>query len=144
MPRFMLDRQVSTPAGYAERHCLLVSYRLPLLRHCFVICHAPTEDGRPPAVAELLAFSLAEAERLAEACAGKSQAFMLIHSGVAIRKRAGWHLHVFVVERRWQKAWVYGVLMGKNAALTLYQGLPKLRRPAWARSKSQRGTEAGS
>ena len=115
----MLDRQVSAPPGYTERSCVLVQYRLPGLRHCFVLCHDPAAGSMPDA--DLMLFFLAEAERLALAAVGDAQAFMLIHSGSAIRKRQNWHLHVFVVQRRWQKAWVYTVLGIKNFALAIYQ-----------------------
>ncbi|MFG6414453.1 hypothetical protein ACG02S_11150 [Roseateles sp. DC23W] len=114
----MLDRQVLQPHGYAERSCVLVRYRLPALRHCFVLCHEPNSGETPSA--ELMVFFLGEAARLAEASVGDDQAFMLIHSGRSIRRRGNWHQHVFVVQRRWQKAWVYTVLGLKNIALAVY------------------------
>ena len=121
MSRFMLDRVVTVPDGYAERSCLLVRYRLPLLAHCFVLCHeqadAQTASASQPA--ELLAFFVSQAERLALEAVGDPQAFMLVHSGASIRRRPGWHLHVFVVQKRWQKAWVYAVLGAKNFALAV-------------------------
>lgn len=67
-----------------------------------------------------MTFFMSEAERLANESVGDSQAFMLIHSGRSIRKRSNWHLHVFVVQRRWEKAWVYLILGVKNTALALY------------------------
>ena len=70
--------------------------------------------------AQLVTFFMGEAERLAHGAVGDAQAFMLIHSGSSIRKRPNWHLHVFVVQRRWQKAWVYTVLGAKNFALAIY------------------------
>jgi hypothetical protein len=115
----MLDRRVLTPPGYAERCCLLVRYRLPGLRHCFVICHEP--QVRQMVAEDALAFCMREAERLALEAVGDAQAFMLIHSGSTIRKRPNWHLHVFVVQHRWQKAWVYTVLGFKNFALAAYR-----------------------
>ena len=121
MPRLMIDRRISTPPGYPERNCLLVSYRLPLLRHCFVLCQdEPAIQAGLPASA-LMCFFMEEAERLALEHLGNGQAFMLVHSGAAIRKRPGWHLHVFLVQHRWQKAWVYFVLACKNVGLALYQ-----------------------
>jgi hypothetical protein len=111
---FQTHRQVLVPAGYAERDCLLVRYRLPGLPHCFVLCHepmtAPDLEGR----ADLMAFFIAQASRLALDAVGDDQAFVLMHNGAAIRKRANWHLHLFVVRRRWQKAWVYAILALKN------------------------------
>ena len=127
MPRFMLDREVLQPPAYAARSCLLVKYRLPLLRHCFVLCHEPSvAHHQGPAPADLMAFFLAEAERLAHESVGDPQAYLLIHSGSSIRKRPNWHLHVFVVQRRWQKAWVYSVLGVKNAALAACCGAARL------------------
>lgn len=126
MPRFMLDRTVQAPPGYAERGCALVSYRLPLLAHCFVLCHE-TSLVQPDATRnELLQFFISEAGRLAEQAVGDREAFMLIHSGRSVRKRANWHLHVFVVQRRWQKAWVYAILAFKNMALCFHHGLARV------------------
>jgi hypothetical protein len=117
--RFMIGRRISVPQGYAERGCVLVSYRLPLLKHCFVLC-SDAEGLDAAGQIELMSFFLLEAQRLALASVGDPQAFMLIHSGQSIRKRASWHLHVFVVQRRWQKAWVYSVLGIKNLVLAGY------------------------
>lgn len=119
----MFKRALSVPPGYAERGCLLVSYSLPLLPHCFVLCHDETSPGPQQDKAELLSFFVGEAERLAQDFAGNPDAFLLIHSGAAVRKRPNWHLHVFVVRHRWQKAWVYMVLSVKNASLALWHGL---------------------
>jgi len=123
----MLDREVQVPPGYAERACVLIRYRLPGLRHCFVMCYEPQTGTKPPA--ELMTFFMAEASRLAQACVGDAQAFMLIHSGSSIRKRPNWHLHVFVVQHRWQKAWVYTVLGAKNFALAVYNCFARLTAP---------------
>ncbi len=126
MPRFMLDREVLVPPGYAERSCLLVKYRLPLLQHCFVLCSEVSTERAKASRVELLSFFLSEAERLACEAVGDGQAFMLIHSGSSIRKRPNLHLHVFVVQYRWQKAWVYTILGAKNAALACYSGIRRL------------------
>ena len=120
MPMFMFGREVSVPAGYAEHSCLLVTYRLPLLRHCFVLCHEPSAQMPEPSPARLMAFFLVEAERLAAESVGDAQAYMLIHSGSSIRKRPNWHLHVFISQHRWQKVWVYTVLAVKNICLVVY------------------------
>jgi hypothetical protein len=78
-------------------------------------------------------FFMSEAERLAEESVGDSQAFMLIHSGSSIRKRSNWHLHVFVVQHRWEKAWVYSVLGIKNTCLALcYFALSSFGQPKQA------------
>jgi len=123
----MFKRVLSVPPGYAERGCLLVSYSLPLLPHCFVLCHDDASTGSQQGKVELLAFFMSEAQRLAQDFAGNPDAFLLIHSGAAVRKRPNWHLHVFVVRHRWQKAWVYMVLGVKNAALALWHALTGAR-----------------
>jgi hypothetical protein len=125
MPHFMLSRKVLVPPGYAERSCLLVSYRLPLLPHCFVLCHEPSARTLASSGAELLSFFLAESERLAFECVGDSKGFMFIHSGSSIRKRANFHVHVFVVQQRWQKAWVYTVLAAKNIGLAVFKPIAR-------------------
>lgn len=119
---FMLDRRIDHPPGYAERGCLLVSYRLPLLSHCHILCHEGAPAGATEA-ANLLAFTFAQASELALREAGDGEAFMLIQSGHTVRKRGNWHAHIFVVQRRWQKAWVYLILGAKNSALALYNVL---------------------
>mgnify|MGYP003366613520 CR=1 FL=1 len=120
MPRFMLNREVLEPTAYVERSCVLVKYRLPLLPHCFILCHEPSEESPEPSPGALLEFFVSEAERLAYESLGESQAVMRIPSGSSIRNTSNWHLHVFVVQHRWQKAWVYSVLALKNASLALY------------------------
>ena len=145
MPRFMLNREVSEPLGYAERSCLLVKYRLPLLRHCFVLCHEPSPESPESSPTLLMTFFMSEAARLASEAVGDSQAFILVHSGSSIRKRSNWHLHVFVVQHRWQKAWVYSILGVKNLCLALYYatrkalGLPgQTPNPSFKRTRLRR------
>jgi hypothetical protein len=70
-----------------------------------------------------LSFFYSQAELLAQTAVGNPQAFMLIHSGYSVRKRDTWHVHVFVVEHRWQKAWVYAVLSIKSIALALHNAI---------------------
>ena len=111
---FRTQRHVLVPAGYAERECLLVRYRLPGLPHCYVMCHEPMAAPDVRGRADLMAFFIAQASQLALGDVGDDQAFVLMHNGAAIRKRANWHLHLFVVRRRWQKAWVYTILALKN------------------------------
>ena len=119
MPHFMLNRKVTTPTEYRRRNCVMVSYQLPLLKHCFILCSDQNANGGQDERYALMTFFLKEAERLAQDCVGDAQAFMLVHSGMTIRKRSGWHLHVFVIQHRWQKAWVYAVLGVKNATLAM-------------------------
>jgi hypothetical protein len=113
---FQTRREVLVPAGYAERDCVLVRYRLPGLPHCYVLCHEPLEVPGAERRGELMAFFIAQASRLAQAAVGDDEAFVLMHNGAAIRKRANWHLHLFVVRRRWQKAWIYAILALRNMA----------------------------
>ena len=120
---FMLDRSLCRPPGYSERGCLLVSYRLPLLAHCHILCHEGERYG-PANAAELLTFAIAQATELAQRETGDREAFMLIQSGHTVRKRGNWHVHIFVIERRWQKAWLYLILGLKNAALALCGCIP--------------------
>jgi hypothetical protein len=114
----MLNREELAPPGYAQRQCLLIKYRLPGLRHCYVLFHEPID--RSPSTntrAELLAFFYSEAQALAFAATGDHEAFLLVHSGASVRKRPNWHLHLFIVQCRWQKAWVYSILAAKNFAV---------------------------
>jgi len=64
-----------------------------------------------------MSFFFSQAEQLAAEAADDPQAFVLIHSGSSIRKRSNWHMHVFVIQHRWQKAWIYLILGAKNLAV---------------------------
>lgn len=108
------DRTITRPAGYAERRCLLVSYRLPGLPHCHTLCREAGAEVETDA--QTLAFFFTETERLAFEATGDRQSFVLVHSGRSVRKRTSLHLHVFITRTRWQKAWVYTVLSAKNLA----------------------------
>lgn len=114
MPWFMFNRREHRLAAYQERQCLLVSYTLPGLPYCYVLCSEQELDYQTPAGQELWRFFLAEAQRLAHEDVGDPNAFMLIHSGFSAAARRSFHLHVFVLRHRWQKAWLYGVLAVKN------------------------------
>jgi hypothetical protein len=115
----MFDRRVQVPKGYAERGCMLVSYRLPGVPHCFSLCHEGGTKGPPPDRPALTQFFVAQAESLAEAAVGDAQAFLLIHGGASVRRRANWHLHVFVLQHGWQKAWLYAILTVRHVLRTL-------------------------
>jgi hypothetical protein len=104
------QRQVTTPPGYAERECFLVSYRMPLCRHCFVLCHEPADPEHPSIDPAVMGFFLAQAHDLSAQVTGNAHSFVVIHSGGFVRKRHNLHLHVFVIRRRWQKAWLYALL----------------------------------
>jgi hypothetical protein len=123
---YRTHRQVLVPDGYAERDCLLVRYRLPGLPHCYVMCHEPMAAPDVGGRAALMTFFIAQASRLALHDVGDDQAFVLMHNGAAIRRRANWHLHLFVVRRRWQKAWVYAILAAKNL-VNAVAGMPARR-----------------
>lgn len=141
MRQFMLARQTLVPPGYAERACVLVKYRLPWLRHCYVLCHAPAAGAPPVAQEQLLGFFLAQAHQLAQAAVGDAHAFMLIHSGASVRKRANLHLHVFVIRHRWQKSWVYTVLGAKNLMLACTGAVARLL--VFTRRTRSRGATSG-
>lgn len=103
-------RRVTTPAGYAERECFLVSYEMPLCKSCFVLCHEPGDPEHPSIDPAVMGFFMAEAHELSARVAGNAHSFVIIHSGGFVRKRHNLHMHVFVIRRRWQKAWLYTLL----------------------------------
>ena len=123
---YQTHRQVLVPDGYAERDCLLVRYRLPGLPHCYVMCHEPMAAPDVGGRADLMTFFIAQASHLALRDVGDDQAFVLMHNGAAIRRRANWHLHLFVVRRRWQKAWIYAILAARNL-VNAVAGVPARR-----------------
>jgi hypothetical protein len=141
MSRLMLNREELAPPGYAERKCLLVKYRLPGLRHCYVLCHEPIDRSSSLSTrAELLAFFYGEAQALAFEATGDAEAFLLIHSGASVRKRQNWHLHLFIVRHRWQKAWVYSILAAKNIAVVAQLAIKVIFAQPAAPNPSVKGT----
>ncbi|MDR7070855.1 hypothetical protein J2X02_003726 [Pseudoxanthomonas japonensis] len=103
-------RKITTPPGYAERECFLVSYEMPLCKSCFVLCHEPSDPEHPSIDPSVMGFFMAEAHELSERVTGNSHSFVIVHSGGFVRKRHNLHMHVFVIRRRWQKAWLYTLL----------------------------------
>lgn len=123
------------PLEMATRHTLksgrvCTFKRVPsaILRGYFVLLfpHEPTAEEAE----ELFGVGLRCARQQAAALARSPDAFTLIHSGHATRRAMGWHLHVVVIRGRWEKAWLYFVLCGKNV-LQLFR-LRKDARPLGA------------
>lgn len=118
LSNFMINPIIYTPEHYDKnKHCLL-SYQLPFLRHCYIICthrhHTIMESS-----AQEYQFFYQEAKRLAKQSVNDEEAFMLIMSGKSARRRANPHAHVFIVENRWQKTLVYSFLASKNLVLSI-------------------------
>lgn len=112
------DRKIQQPEEFAEKECMLISYRMLGLKHCYVIYYVGNK-AHSSVIEPLFAFSHNQAEKLSSSIVGDPQSFLLIHHGNLIRKRDGWHSHIFVVKNRWQKALVYLTLFVKNITLVL-------------------------
>ncbi len=104
------DRRICVPPGYAERDCRLVRYAMPWCPHCFVLCHEPQDPAHPAIDYGIMDFFMGEAHALSRQITGNPHSFVVIHSGGFVRKRPNLHMHVFVIHRRWQKAWLYLLL----------------------------------
>jgi hypothetical protein len=120
------QRSVSTPPGYQERECFLVSYKLPLCSHCFVLCHEPSDPDHPSIDLSVMSFFMAEAHELSAKVTGNAHSFVIIHSGGFVRKRHNLHMHVFVIRRRWQKAWLYTLLAAVHSTSALRRAALRL------------------
>jgi hypothetical protein len=83
---------------------------------------------------------LVEAQRLAAVATGDPECFLFFHSGAAVRKRDGFHVHVFVVRSRWQKALAYTMLGAKNFSLAGWLSIRRLFSPTLAPNPSVKGT----
>ncbi len=142
MPRMrnplVRDRRIEIPPGYAERECRLVSYAMPFLRHCFVLCHEPANPAHPAIDYSVMDFFMGEAHALSRGITGNPHSFVVIHSGGLVRKRPNLHMHVFVIRRRWQKAWLYLMLTTIHSVSALRRALlrPFRTRPAVASERA--------
>ncbi len=135
MNPLVLDRRIDTPPGYAERDCRLVSYRMPFCRHCFVLCHDPS--GEHPAIDyTVMDFFMGETHALSRRITGNPHSFVAIHSGGFVRKRPNLHMHVFVIERRWQKAWLYLLLAAIHTTSAAFRVARRLLRVAPPRQRA--------
>ena len=97
------------------RVCRWESPRVFLLRHYLVLTFLQ-EQGEPTEAEEIemLTHALSEARQFAEKLLKNPEAFVLVHSGRSSRRVRGWHIHIVLIASRWQKAWLYFVLAGKN------------------------------
>lgn len=75
-----------------------------------MLCHEPRDADHPSIDLAVMSFFIAEAHQLSMKAVGNAHSFVVIHSGGFVRKRHNLHLHVFVIQRRWQKAWLYSLL----------------------------------
>lgn len=114
---FMLNPSLSVPSHYDKDKFLLLSYSLPLLKYCFVICTQSEANLKEFSPIDL-EFIQTEAQRLSLQSVGKPDNFMLIFSGQAMRRRQNAHVHIFIIENRWEKTLVYTFLATKNLALS--------------------------
>ena len=103
---------------YEQLNCCLVKYKLPLLNPCYILCHE--DEFNTSNQPQLLCFAHKEAKRLSQQHTGSRENFMLALSGENIRRRTNWHIHIFIVQSRWQKAYVYHILGIKNLGLAIY------------------------
>lgn len=113
----VLKHEIVISPGFAERSCALFKYRLPLLCHCYILSHEPSRPEETQEPSQLITFFIEQAERLAREHVGDPQAFMLTHNQTTSRTRSGWHVHVFIVHKRWEKTWAYTSLRNRVMAM---------------------------
>lgn len=70
-----------------------------------------------------MGFFLAQAHALSARSVGNAHSFVVIHSGGFVRKRHNLHMHVFVIRRRWQKAWLYALLSATHAVSAVWRAV---------------------
>jgi hypothetical protein len=119
-------RKITAPAGYAERECFLVSYEMPLCKHCFVLCHEPSDPDHPSIDHSLMGFFMAQAHEFSASITGNAHSFVIIHSGGFVCKRKNLHVHVFVIRRRGQKALLYALLAMIHTTSALRRAMLRL------------------
>lgn len=118
---FAGNKQISQPhLEYQALNCCLVTYKVPLLTACYVLCELSNEQF-PSHSTHLLQFAELEAQRLSALHTQCNDNYMLIMSGSSVRRSQNWHMHIFIIQNRWQKAYAYQMLSIKNLALSFYQ-----------------------
>jgi len=101
---------------FNKHNCQLLTYSLPFVKRCFVIFNERDDKDN---INNLLGFSYEQAKVLSKQYSGEPEAFVLLISGNSIRKRDNWHVHIFIVTTRIQKAWLYFLLGIKSFALAI-------------------------
>lgn len=120
---FMLNKKITIPDDFADKNCCLVSYQMPLLPHCFVLCANDQSEKLDDSI--LLPFFLEQAKKLASQHGKDPDGFVFCFSGNAVRKKSNFHVHLFLVNKRWQKAVVYSLLATKNWGQMFYEMVKK-------------------
>ncbi len=115
--RFALNWQTLFPENYEDYGLIQIKYAMPHLPYCYIIC----EDHTGKSVLDsqqLSQFFYKEAMTLSKLHTDDLQQFVIIESGQSVRKhKSGRHAHIFIVQNRWQKTWLYTVLASKNIIL---------------------------
>src|SRR5688572_18788363 len=99
---------------------------MPLCKSCFVLCHEPSDPDHPTIDLSIMSFFMVQAHELSAKVTGNAHSFVIIHSGGFVRKRHNLHMHVFVIRRRWQKAWLYSLLAAVHTTSALRRGALRL------------------
>lgn len=95
--------------------CKLLTVKMELIPNYFVLAF-PIKQGEPSSseVTEMFDLGVEFAQSLAARHVGDAQAFSILYSGYSSRREKGWHIHIVLLGNRWNKAWLYLVLAGKN------------------------------
>lgn len=95
--------------------CTLYRVRGDLIPHYYLLAF-PKNQGEPgnEQVNEMLTIGIERAKHLANEILGDKEAYTMLYSGYSARREKGWHVHIVLLGNRWQKAWLYLVLAGKN------------------------------
>lgn len=112
----MPQRTITQPIGYEQFNAVLVSYKVPFIKRSFILC-SEWQLENP----ELMAFFLSEIKRLSLEYTEKSDNYICFFSSQGQRKRANVHIHVHLIENRFQKMWIYFILTVKNMLFAIWQ-----------------------
>ena len=109
----------SIPAAPAATggSCDITPRTVPGLSSAFTLHPGARAGGRKGGRSEraLTARATREARRLARAATGDPDAYVLMLNGASLRHRPEWHVHVFVVRSRWERAWLHLLLAARSA-----------------------------
>ncbi len=97
---------------------LVLSYKLPGIHGCYTICHTG-QNAAAVIPADFIGFVWQRARQLACAHGLAADSYVILQNGRDVARRDLLHFHVFLLKNRWQRAWLYQLLMLRQVFMGL-------------------------